>query len=141
VFLELWRKRRDISLERDSALPLLLGVATKVLSNRNRTERRHRAALERMPAPIETWSPHEEVVEKLAEEQKMRELLEVLGQLPKRERGPIILCVWMDLSYEEAAEILDLPVGTVASRLSRGKWRLRRLLEGCAQPAAGIVEP
>jgi RNA polymerase sigma factor (sigma-70 family) len=141
VFLELWRKRGGISLERESALPLLLGVATKVLSNRKRTERRHSAALERMPAPAESWSPHEDVVEKLAEEQKMQELLEVLGQLPKREQELIVLCVWMELSYEEAAEVLCLPVGTVGSRLSRGKWRLRRLLEGCAQPTARILEP
>jgi RNA polymerase sigma factor (sigma-70 family) len=141
VFLELWRKRADISLERASALPLLLGVATNVLCNRRRTERRHRAALERMPAPTEAWSPHEDVVEKLAEEQRMQELLEVLRQLPKREQDLIVLCVWMDLSYEEAADALCIPVGTVGSRLSRGKWRLRRLLEGCPQPAPGILEP
>lgn len=140
VFLELWRKRADISLERESALPLLLGVATNVLRNRKRTERRHRAALERMLAPLDSWSPHEDVVEKLAEEQRMQELLGVLDRLPKRERDLIVLCVWMELSYEEAAEALCLPVGTVGSRLSRAKRRLRGLLEGCAQPAPGILK-
>jgi RNA polymerase sigma factor (sigma-70 family) len=141
VFLELWRKRADISLERASALPLLLGVATNVLRNRRRAERRHKAALERMPVPADSWSPHEDVVEKMAEEQRMQELLAVLDQLPKREQDLIVLCVWMELSYEEAADVLCIPVGTVGSRLSRGKWRLRRLLEGCPHPVPGILEP
>lgn len=139
VFLELWRKRSDIRLQRASALPLLLGVATNVLCNRRRTERRHRAALERMPAPEDAWTPHDDLVDKLAEEQRMQELLGVLGQLPQREQDLIVLCVWMELSYEEAADALCLPVGTVGSRLSRGKRRLRELLEGCAPPAPGIL--
>ncbi len=138
VFLELWRKRAQITLQHASALPLLLGVATNVLCNRRRTERRHRAALERMPAPAE-WTPDDDLVDKLAEEQRMRELLEVLGRLPKREQDLIVLCVWMELSYEEAADALSLPVGTVGSRLYRGKKRLRELLEECGQPAPRIL--
>jgi RNA polymerase sigma factor (sigma-70 family) len=139
VFLELWRRRADIHLQRTSALPLLLGVATNVLRNRGRTERRHRAAIERMPTPADPWTPDDDLADKLAEEQRMQELLEVLGQLPKREQELIVLCVWMELSYEEAADALCLPVGTVGSRLSRGKRRLRGLLEGCAPPAPGIL--
>ena len=138
VFLELWRKRADIHLQRASALPLLLGVATNVLCNRARAERRHRAALERMPAPAE-WTPDDDLVDKLAEEQRMQELLEVLGRLPKREQDLIVLCVWMELSYEEAADALSLPVGTVGSRLCRGKKRLRELLEESGQPAPRIL--
>jgi RNA polymerase sigma factor (sigma-70 family) len=128
VFLELWRKRGDITLQRESALPLLLGIAANVMRNRWRAERRHRVALERMPVPAESWVPHEEAVEKAADEQRMRELLGTLGQLPKREQELIVLCVWMGLSYEEAADALGIAVGTVASRLSRGKNRLRTLL-------------
>ncbi len=141
VFLELWRKRSDISLERESALPLLLGVATNVLRNRKRTERRHRAALERMPAPPQSWSPHEDVVDKLTDEQRMRELQRVLDRLPKREQDLIVLCVWMELTYEEAADALCLPIGTIGSRLSRAKRRLRGLLEPSGQPAPGVLEP
>jgi RNA polymerase sigma factor (sigma-70 family) len=139
VFLELWRKRADIAPQHASALPLLLGVATNVLRNRRRTEHRHKAALERMPAPADAWTPDDDLVDKLAEEQRMQELLEILGQLPKREQDLIVLCVWMELSYEEAADALCLPVGTVGSRLSRGKRRLRELLKGCPPLAPGIL--
>ncbi|MBN1632385.1 MAG: RNA polymerase sigma factor [Thermoleophilia bacterium] len=141
VFLELWRKRAGIVLERDSVLPLLLGIATNVLRNRKRTEFRHRVALERMPVASESWSPHDDVADRLADEQRMQELLGVIGRLPKREQDVIVLCVWMGLSYEEAADALCLPLGTVGSRLSRAKRRLRGLLDGCGQPAPGIMEP
>src|SRR5665811_775431 len=50
VFLEAWRKRADVRLVHDSALPFLFGVATNVLRNRRRSERRYREALSRMPA-------------------------------------------------------------------------------------------
>ena len=49
VFLEAWRRRGDVRLERDLALPWLLGVATNVLRNRRRSQWRYRAALERVP--------------------------------------------------------------------------------------------
>ena len=49
VFLEAWRRRRDVRLQHDLALPWLLGVATNVLRNRRRSQWRYRAALERMP--------------------------------------------------------------------------------------------
>src|SRR5439155_12710089 len=49
VFLEAWRRRGQVVLERDEAIPWLLGVATNVLRNLRRSQRRHRAALERLP--------------------------------------------------------------------------------------------
>jgi RNA polymerase sigma-70 factor (ECF subfamily) len=87
----MWRRRADISLERGSALTLLHGVATNVVHNRKCAERRHRAALDRMPAPPESWSPQEDVVAKLAQPEKMRELLGILSRLPKREQDVIVL--------------------------------------------------
>src|SRR5438270_1439680 len=49
VFLEAWRRRRDVRLEHASALPWLYGVATNVLRNRRRAQRRYRDALARLP--------------------------------------------------------------------------------------------
>jgi RNA polymerase sigma factor (sigma-70 family) len=140
VFLEAWRKRRRVVLLYDSALPWLLRVATNTLRNRRRAERRYRLALERLPLPSETWDPGEEVLERVAGEQRMQEILRLFRGLPEREQDVISLCVWMGLSYEEAAVALGLPVGTVRSRLSRGKGRLRELLEGCGCRAASVVE-
>lgn len=59
----------------------------------------------------------------------MRDLLAALDQLPEDHKSILLLIGVEDLSYEEAARVLDVPLGTVMSRLSRGRQRLRTLLE------------
>jgi RNA polymerase sigma factor (sigma-70 family) len=126
VFLEAWRRRRDVSLEHESALPWLYGVATNVLRNRRRSQWRYRAALERLPH--ERGSDiADDADARLDDERRMRSALRLLSRLPKREQDVIALCGWSELSYEEAAVALGLPVGTVRSRLSRARVRLREL--------------
>ena len=126
VFLEAWRRRADVVLNRDSTLPWLLGVATNVLRNRWRSERRHRAALARLP--IERDNGFEgDVLERLDDEQDMRRVLGALAALSRDDQDVLALCVWEGLSYESAALALGVPVGTVRSRLSRARARLREL--------------
>jgi RNA polymerase sigma-70 factor (ECF subfamily) len=126
VFLEAWRRRRQIELARDDAIPWLLGVATNVIRNRRRTERRYRAALERLPRE-RAAAFADDVDERLDDERRMRNALRMLKKLPRADQDVIALCVWEQLSYEQAALALDIPVGTVRSRLSRARARLREL--------------
>ncbi|MCH2175791.1 MAG: RNA polymerase sigma factor [Lentisphaeria bacterium] len=56
------------------------------------------------------------------------ELLEAMKQLSTAERSSLILLAIERYSYKEIAEILEMPVGTVMTHLSRGRTRLRRLL-------------
>jgi RNA polymerase sigma-70 factor (ECF subfamily) len=51
-----------------------------------------------------------------------------LTQLPEVERVALIHCYYLDLSNEEAAQVLDVPLGTLKSHVLRGKQRLRTLL-------------
>jgi RNA polymerase sigma-70 factor (ECF subfamily) len=65
------------------------------------------------------------------------QVLAQLDTLPDEQRAVLLLVGVEGLSYEEAAQVLGLPVGTVMSRLSRGRERLRRLAEAApARPAA-----
>ncbi len=67
-------------------------------------------------------------------------LHEELARLPERFRAPILLCDLEDVAYEEAARLLGCPVGTVKSRLARGRARLRvRLARRGLAPSAGIL--
>ena len=128
VFLEAWRRRKDVRSHGESLLPWLYGVATNLLRNRSRSLRRYRAALERVPRGHEPDFA-DDVADRLGDEQQMRRVLEAIRVLPKRDRDLLALCVWSELTYEEAAVALDLPVGTVRSRLSRARARLREEAE------------
>ncbi|MBN1629119.1 MAG: RNA polymerase sigma factor [Thermoleophilia bacterium] len=128
VFLEAWRRRRRVQLQHDSALPFLLGIAVNVLRSRRRAEFRYRAALERLQVSSDTPDDRSDLGDRIADEQEMRQILAAFTRLPQREQDVVSLCVWTGLSYEEAADALHIPVGTVRSRLFRGRRRLRELL-------------
>lgn len=70
------------------------------------------------------------------------DLVAALGRLLPDQRSAMMLVVVEQLSYAEAAEVLQVPVGTVMSRVSRARVHLRDWLEGRAprQPAAGRPE-
>jgi RNA polymerase sigma-70 factor, ECF subfamily len=57
-----------------------------------------------------------------------RDLLRAFATLPEEQRSVLLLIAVEDLSYEEAAQVLGVPIGTVMSRLSRGRERLRQQL-------------
>jgi RNA polymerase sigma-70 factor (ECF subfamily) len=127
VFLEAWRRRGEVRLKDGRALPWLLGVAVNVLRNRRRSERRHRAALERLPIQ-RAVDFADDADGRLDDELRMRATLRTIAKLPRREQEVLALCVWSGLSYEDAALALNLPVGTVRSRLSRARVRVRELM-------------
>src|SRR5215813_14427809 len=59
---------------------------------------------------------------------QLRELERALGRLPGEQREVILLVGLEGLSYDQAAAILNVPLGTIRSRLSRGREALRKLL-------------
>jgi RNA polymerase sigma-70 factor, ECF subfamily len=126
VFLEAWRLRRREVLP-GKVLPWLYGIATNVVRNRRRSERRYRAALSRVPKPPPEEDFSDRVDERLDDEARMKEALALLSGLPSRELDVLSLCGWFGLSYEDASVALGIPVGTVRSRLSRARQRLREL--------------
>ena len=137
VFVEAWRRRRDIRPEGDSARPWLLGVANNLLRNHRRSLGRYRAALARLPHPGAEPDPADDVAGRLADEQQMRRVLDLVEQLPQRDQDVLSLCAWSELSYQEAAAVLGVPVGTVRSRLARARARLAELGN---RPSAGDTD-
>ena len=122
VFLELWRRRHRLTVPGDSARPLLLGIALNVLRHRWRTERRHRATMKRLHEAFESLPAAEEpAAETLEALTRARSLIE---RLPHREAETLMLIAWGELSYEETASVLGIPIGTVRSRLARARHRL-----------------
>jgi RNA polymerase sigma-70 factor, ECF subfamily len=70
------------------------------------------------------YSPGEE----LAKKELRAEIRTALFQLPAEQRMPIILKEFQEMSYEEIARVLKIPVGTVRSRISRGRLKLKTIL-------------
>lgn len=126
VFLEAWRRRKK-DLPPGKILPWLYGIATNVVRNRRRSERRYRAALARMPAPLPEPDFGEEAAARLDDERRVGRALKLLTELPRHQQDVVVLCAWSGLSYEDAAFALGVPTGTVRSRLARAREALEEL--------------
>jgi RNA polymerase sigma factor (sigma-70 family) len=125
TFLEAFAARRRYDASRPDARPWLLGIATNLV----RRHRRRSARWRRAPAPPPVVEPEEEaVIARLDAGAARGELAAALSGLDAGQREVLLLYAWGDLSYEQIAEALALPPGTVRSRLSRARARLRELL-------------
>ena len=129
VFLEAWR-RLDKPLPSGKELPWLFGIATNVVRNRRRSDRRHAAVLKRVPQPSPDPSFADDSDRRLDDEEVMGRALRLVARLPRREQEVFALCAWSELSYDDAAIALRIPIGTVRSRLSRARARLQELDPG-----------
>lgn len=70
--------------------------------------------------------------------QQRMDIERALAALPAAAREVLLLVCVEELSYEEAAQVLDVPVGTVMSRLSRARERLRGLMHDEPRPSAAL---
>lgn len=130
VFLEAWRRRNEVVFgEHDSVLPWLLAVANSAVRNRRRTVRRHRNLLAKLPTQPAEEEQHDGVAEPAALARDDRHVLAAFRQLRPSEQDVLALCVWHNLSPEDAALALGLPTATVKSRLTRARSRLRELAD------------
>jgi RNA polymerase sigma-70 factor (ECF subfamily) len=104
-----------------------MGITVNVLRNTARAKRRHERALARLPRgePLPDFA--DELVRRMADADQISAAKSALGKLGRADRQVFVLCVWSGLSYAETAEALGVRVGTVRSRLSRARERLRRL--------------
>jgi RNA polymerase sigma-70 factor (ECF subfamily) len=126
VFLEAWR-RKDVRLHGDSILPWLLAVANNATRNADRSRRRYKTFLAKLPPPAPEPDASDHVVQSVDEERQMAAILKHVSGLRVEEREVLALCDWGDLTYAEAATALNIPVGTVRSRLARARDHLRVL--------------
>jgi RNA polymerase sigma factor (sigma-70 family) len=133
TFLVLLRRASAVRVE-DSLGPWLYGVSRRVAARARATALRRRA---RETGGVEVVAgPAPDPVD----DERLAILDEEIGRLPERFRAAVILCDLEGLPHEAAARRLGCPVGTVESRLSRGRQRLReRLVRRGLAPAAAAL--
>jgi RNA polymerase sigma factor (sigma-70 family) len=128
TFLAAFRRRLRYETSQRDARPWLYGIATHLISQHRREESRQLRI--RLAASAELTEPgHSDRVAGDLTASAMRGVLAAaLADLPERERDVLVLIAWEQLSYDEVATALHIPVGTVRSRLSRARARVREAL-------------
>jgi RNA polymerase sigma-70 factor (ECF subfamily) len=86
---------------------------------------------------IDPADPAVDLDRDLLQSQLRRRLFAALNQLTPMQREIVVLRDYQDLSYQEIAEMLEIPLGTVMSRLHGARQRLRLLVEGDLKALAG----
>jgi RNA polymerase sigma factor (sigma-70 family) len=129
TFVRAFDGRRRFDVDRVDARPWLLGIAANLLRRHWRTERRRLEAYGRSAGGA---APSEEAAR--------IEVVAALDSLSRDEREVLFLFAVADLSYDEIAEALDVPIGTVRSRLARARGRIRRQLGASSSAVASSSE-
>ncbi len=128
TFLTAFRQRASYRIDLPDARPWLYGIATNLISRHRRSEIRQYRALARTGIDPVT-EPFTDLVDaRVSASSAARRLAAALAQLPAPHRDALLLVAWGDLSYDEAAVALGVPVGTVRSRLSRARTKVRQAL-------------
>ncbi|MFE5504470.1 RNA polymerase sigma factor [Amycolatopsis japonica] len=129
TFLIAWRRRAEVTLVRDSALPWLYTVAANVARDEHRGARRRLRLLGKIPAQPPVSDHADSVAEKIDGQRRLGHVAEAVRSLPKSQRAVVELCLAAEVSIADAAELLGIAEVTVRAHLSRGRARLRTLLE------------
>ena len=128
LFRIAFERRKTFDVSRASALPWLYGIGSNVLLKHRRAEARRLRASARMAAPGGAADRRASAAA-LDARLLFPRVADAIEALPDGEREALLLFAWEELPYESVAEALELPIGTVRSRLNRARARLRELLE------------
>lgn len=133
VFMEAWRRRRHVRIVNGSVIAWLLVVAHNTISNSMRSRRRYQQMLARLPEGTEERDPADDVTERLATAQSAAAVRSAFQSLRRQEQEILTLCVLEGFSMADAGQALNIPAGTVKSRLNRAKTKLAQRMTSLPQ--------
>jgi RNA polymerase sigma-70 factor, ECF subfamily len=135
TFLIAFRKRDRFDPALGTVRPWLYGIATTLVGQHRREEtRRYRALARAGRLALDSVESHDDrVADAVTAEQLSRQLAAALAGLGDGDRDVLLLVAISELSHQEVALALDIPYGTVGSRLNRARRALREAL--------GVVDP
>jgi RNA polymerase sigma-70 factor, ECF subfamily len=128
LFRIAFERRKIFDVSRASALPWLYGIGSNLLAKHRRGEARRLRASARMAAGLEA-ADRRAGAAALDARLLFPRVADAIEALADDERKALLLFAWEELSYQSVAEALELPIGTVRSRLNRARAHLRELLE------------
>ena len=128
LFRIAFERRKTFDTSRETALPWLYGIGSNLLLKHRRGEARRLRASARMAAADEPTDRRRSGAA-LDAHVLFPRVADAIESLPDGEREALLLFAWEDLSYQSVAAALELPIGTVRSRLNRARAHLRELIE------------
>jgi len=141
TFRVAFEARASYDVAYDNARPWLYGIATNLVSKHQRGRARAQRAQSRLPTADTATCPFDASDAALDATVLWPQVVTAVHQLPADQFDVLLLHVWEELSYEEIAVALAIPVGTVRSRLSRARTRLRDTLQHPTTWPAAISTP
>jgi RNA polymerase sigma-70 factor (ECF subfamily) len=141
TFLIAFRKRDRFDPELGRVRPWLYGIATILVGQHRREEtRRYRALARAGPRVLDSEESHDDrVADAVTAERLGRQLAAALADLAHGDRDALLLVAISELSHQEVGFALDIPTGTVGSRLNRARRALREAL-GAIDPTLDLEE-
>jgi RNA polymerase sigma-70 factor (ECF subfamily) len=127
LFRIAFERRKTFDQSRASALPWLYGIGANLLLKHRRGEARRLRANARMAA--DESMDRRSSARTLEARVLFSRVADAIESLPDDEREALLLFAWEELPYQSVAEALELPIGTVRSRLNRARVHLRELIE------------
>lgn len=125
TFLVAFRRRGSFDRNVGSALPWLLGIATRVVKRHRADEAKQWRSFEAASGAAHVPdSDHGAADDRMDADAAVRALAPRIAALSARDRDTLLLYAWGDLTYEQIAIALDVPVGTIRSRLNRVRRKL-----------------
>jgi RNA polymerase sigma factor (sigma-70 family) len=129
VFLAAFEARSRYASDFPSALPWLYGIAANLLRKHFRRRAGELKMLDRLVGQSQPNDHVDMVADGVDAQLQVRAMAKLLDELPPGERDVLLLYAWEALTYEEIANALAIPVGTVRSRLNRTRRRLRAAVD------------
>lgn len=129
TFLLAFRQRTRYEAKHDNARPWLYGIATNLLRRYWRDEARAYRMLQRAGTHARPEDHDDAVAATVTAQSTRAQLGRALKGLRKGDRDVLLLIAWEELSYQEVAEALAIPIGTVRSRMNRARRKVRDALD------------
>ena len=128
TFLRAFRQRVRYDLSHRDARPWLYGIAGNLVRRHHRDEVRKLRALQRTGLDPVAESFADQVDDRVSADAASRAIAAAIAGLSPGQRDVVLLVAWAGLTYDQVAEALGVPEGTVRSRMNRSRTRLRAAL-------------
>ncbi|WFE98022.1 RNA polymerase sigma factor [Micromonospora sp. WMMD987] len=128
TFLKAFRARRTYDPGHSDARPWFFAIAIREIARHHRVEQARYRTLLRAAQHENGESLANQVADAVSARTLRGPLIEALAKLSRRDRDVLLMIAWAGLSYEEVARALQIPLGTVRSRLHRARQKIRKYL-------------